>query len=79
MNRRDDIKLPSGRIIRHVQEANGAQYAVPATGPDEMSELEWDEYCGIVAERNRKFFQRRRAMNDVFGNGVSRTTADSQA
>jgi len=48
---RKDIKLSTGRIIRHTREANGAQRATPTSGNPEMCENEWVEYCNIISKK----------------------------
>ncbi len=49
MDIRSDITLSSGRTVRHSRMANGAQRVTPTTGPEELTEAEWDEYCAIIA------------------------------
>ena len=43
-----NITLSTGRTITHSRMANGAQFAQPTTGPVEMTDAEWDEYCTIL-------------------------------
>jgi hypothetical protein len=50
---RDDIILSSGRTVRHTPAPNGAQYADPTTGPEDLTEAEWEEYCAIIRQANR--------------------------
>lgn len=47
-NTSPDIKLSTGRTITHRRIANGPQIATPTTGPDEMTDAEWIEYCEII-------------------------------
>jgi hypothetical protein len=48
MKVREDVVLSSGRVIAHSPESNGAQRATPTSGPAEMTDDEWDEYCAII-------------------------------
>lgn len=50
---RQDIKLSTGRIIRHTRMPNGAQDATPTTGDIAMTHAEWAEYCAIVLALHR--------------------------
>ncbi len=49
-----DVSLSSGRIVRHVRQVNGSQLATPTTGPDEMTDAEWEEYANVIRDRSRK-------------------------
>ncbi len=42
------VALSSGRTIAHKRTENGAWDASPTTGPSELTEGEWEEYCAIV-------------------------------
>lgn len=55
---REDIALANGRIVTHSPMDNGAQHADMADGGD-MSETEWEEYCGILAKRSAAFVERQ--------------------
>jgi hypothetical protein len=48
------VVLCSGRTIAHTEEPNGSQRATPTTGPEEMTESEWQEYCQAVLPRPLK-------------------------
>ena len=54
---REDITLANGRIVTHSRMANGAQQADMADGGN-MSEAEWEEYCGILQKRTAAFIER---------------------
>jgi len=45
---RADIKLSTGRIVKHERLENGAQLATPTPGSYEMTNSEWLEYCSII-------------------------------
>ena len=45
---RADIKLSTGRIVKHTRQENGSQLATPTPGCYEMTNLEWIEYCKII-------------------------------
>lgn len=45
------VLLASGRLIIHTREPNGSQRAYPSTGPAEMTEAEWQEYCRKQTDR----------------------------
>jgi hypothetical protein len=47
----DPVKLSSGRTIRHHRMLNGAMEAIPTTGPEAMTNAEWEEYTAIVRAR----------------------------
>ena len=53
---RPDVKLSNGRIALHRPMKNGATEVYFADN-DNMSELEWQEYCGIIAARSTGIFQ----------------------
>lgn len=42
---RTDIQLSSGRTIRRMKMENGSYLATPTSGPQEMTPIEWTEYC----------------------------------
>jgi hypothetical protein len=48
---RENITLSTGRVIGHTRQENGAQLATPLTGPLEMTNFEWIEYCAIIDGR----------------------------
>ena len=43
-----EILLSTGRVIGHKRLPSGAQEATPTTGPDHMTDAEWDEYCILL-------------------------------
>ena len=45
---RNDIKLSTGRVVKHTRMDNGAQLATPTPGNYEMTNSEWLEYCSII-------------------------------
>ena len=45
---REDIKLSTGRVVKHSKMDNGAQLATPTPGSYEMTNSEWLEYCSII-------------------------------
>ena len=45
---RNDIKLSTGRIVKHKRLENGSQLATPTPGNYEMTNSEWIEYCNII-------------------------------
>jgi hypothetical protein len=45
---RNDIKLSTGRVVKHSIMDNGAQLATPTPGCYEMTNQEWIEYCKII-------------------------------
>jgi len=45
---RADIKLSTGRIVKHTRQENGSQLATPTPGCYEMTNQEWIEYCKII-------------------------------
>lgn len=40
-----DIVLASGRVVTHTRLQSGAWEAVPTTGPEELTNDEWSDYC----------------------------------
>ena len=45
---RADIKLSTGRIVKHTRQENGSQLATPTPGCYEMTNQEYIEYCRII-------------------------------
>jgi hypothetical protein len=50
-----DIVLSTGRIVTHVRLSDDTWEGKPTTGPDELTDEEWNEYCDklVVNSRNR--------------------------
>ena len=44
-----DLKLSTGRTVKHALQPNGSQLATPTPGPEEMTPEEWGEYCDLIA------------------------------
>jgi len=42
---RSPITLSTGRIVEHKRLSNDAQEAYPTSGPEELTDDEWIEYC----------------------------------
>jgi hypothetical protein len=52
-NVRENITLSTGRVIGHTRQENGSQLATPLTGPYEMTNDEWTEYCSIINPKSK--------------------------
>lgn len=53
------ISLRSGRIVFHKFDRDNTQHAIPAPGSPEMTESEWEDYCGQITSAMRKEGARR--------------------
>jgi hypothetical protein len=55
VNPAPDIRLSTGRTVRHTPELNGSQRATPTPGMNAMTPEEWLEYCSVVRQEAPPF------------------------
>jgi hypothetical protein len=59
VNPAPDIRLSTGRTVRHTPELNGSQRATPTPGSNAMTPEEWLEYCDVVRQQEAPPFPER--------------------
>ena len=51
---KNDVVLPSGRVVQHTLLPNGALSVKPTSGDEELTNDEWNDYCVMMVKASRE-------------------------